>query len=264
MDNLKPAEVISELVHLGAHKAALPAKDILIRGFLSGAFLSFATVLAFTTAIQTHLDVLGALVFPVGFAIIILLGLELVTGNFAVIPMAVMAGETTKSRLAHNWSFAIFGNLVGSLFFGVMFAIYITKAGHSYQGELINKVIAVAESKTLDYKEMGYIAFLVIFVKAVLCNWMVALGVVMGNVSTSTVGKMLSLWLPVFTFFALGLEHCIVNMFVIPTAILLKANITFADWWVWNQIPVILGNLVGGFFFTGVLLFVTFHKKGQL
>jgi formate/nitrite transporter FocA (FNT family) len=90
---------------------------------------------------------------------------------------------------------------------------------------------------------------------------MVAMGVVMGYVSTSTIGKIVALWLPVFTFFALGLEHCVVNMFVIPTAILFKANISMSDWWIWNQIPVIIGNIVGGCFFTGILLYLTYHKK---
>lgn len=261
MDNIKPANIISELIHMGAYKSTLSAKNILIRGFLSGAFLGFATVLAFITAIQTHVDVIGALMFPVGFAMIIILGLELVTGNFAIIPMAVMAKETTFKNLAHNWFYAIVGNLIGSLFFGILFYIYITKAGHTFQSDIIEKIITVAESKTLVYKNLGNTGFLVVFVKAILCNWMVAMGVVMGYVSTSTIGKIVALWLPVFTFFALGLEHCVVNMFVIPSAILFKANISMSDWWIWNQIPVIIGNIVGGCFFTGILLYLTYHKK---
>lgn len=261
MDNIKPAKIISELIQMGAYKSTLSAKNILIRGFLSGAFLGFATVLAYITAIQTHIDVVGALMFPVGFAMIIILGLELVTGNFAIIPMAVMAKETTLKNLAHNWFFAIVGNLLGSLFFGVLFFVYVTKAGHTFHADIIDKIISVAESKTLVYKNLGNTGFLVVFVKAILCNWMVAMGVVMGYVSTSTIGKIVALWLPVFTFFALGLEHCVVNMFVIPTAMLFKANISLSDWWVWNQIPVIIGNIVGGCFFTGILLYLTYHKK---
>ena len=30
------------------------------------------------------------------------------------------------------------------------------------------------------------------------------------------------------------------------------------DWWLWNQIPVTLGNLVGGFVFTGLALYATY------
>ena len=63
------------------------------------------------------------------------------------------------------------------------------------------------------------------------------------------------------TFFALGYEHAIVNMFVIPAGIMLGANVTVADWWLWNEIPVILGNIVGGMLFTGMALYVTARKK---
>jgi formate transporter len=80
----------------------------------------------------------------------------------------------------------------------------------------------------------------------------------MGMTSTSTVGKIAAIWLPIFLFFALGFEHAVVNMFVVPTGMLLGAKVSVADWWLWNQIPVTLGNLVGGFVFTGLALYATY------
>ena len=65
----------------------------------------------------------------------------------------------------------------------------------------------------------------------------------------------------IFIFFAQGFEHSIVNMFVIPTGMMLGAKVTFADWWLWNQIPVTLGNIFGGLIFTGVALYLT-HGPG--
>jgi formate/nitrite transporter FocA (FNT family) len=67
--------------------------------------------------------------------------------------------------------------------------------------------------------------------------------------------------MPILIFFAQGFEHSVVNMFVIPTAMMLGAKISLADWWLWNQIPVTLGNLVGGFLFTGLALFVTYGRS---
>ena len=61
--------------------------------------------------------------------------------------------------------------------------------------------------------------------------------------TTSTVGKIVGAWMPVFMFFAQGFEHTVVNMFVIPTGMMMGAKVTVADWWLWNQIPVTLGNL---------------------
>ncbi|NUM50681.1 MAG: formate/nitrite transporter family protein [Flavobacteriales bacterium] len=261
MDNIKPVQIVSDLTQMGAYKSALSVKDILIRGFLSGAFLGFATVLAFITANQTGIAVLGALAFPVGFVMIILIGLELVTGNFATVPMALMSRQTSLPKLFYNWTFAFIGNLIGSVFFGAMFFIYATKCGHTYDTDIVKKIIAVATDKTIVYKELGTEGIIVCFTKAMLCNWMVTMGVVMGLVSSSTIGKISAIWLPIFTFFALGLEHCVVNMFVVPTGIMLDAPISVSDWWLWNQIPATVGNIIGGFFFTGVLLYLTHYKK---
>lgn len=63
------------------------------------------------------------------------------------------------------------------------------------------------------------------------------------------------------TFFALGYEHAIVNMFVIPAGIMLGADVTIGDWWVYNEIPVLLGNIVGGMIFTGFALYLTARKS---
>ena len=100
------------------------------------------------------------------------------------------------------------------------------------------------------------------FVKGILCNWLVCLGVVMAMCTTSTIGKIAATWLPIFLFFAHGFEHAVVNMFIIPTGMLLGAKVSVVDWWVWNQIPVTLGNLVGGFVFTGLALYAT-YKPGK-
>jgi formate/nitrite transporter FocA (FNT family) len=65
--------------------------------------------------------------------------------------------------------------------------------------------------------------------------------------------------MPIFIFFAQGFEHSVVNMFIIPTGMMMGAKVTVAEWWVWNQIPVTLGNLLGGGVFTGLALYIT-HK----
>lgn len=88
------------MIAAGSSKAKLSPGDMLIRGALSGALLGFATTLAFTGTLQTNLGMVGALIFPVGFVMIVLLGLELVTGNFALLPVAVLDGRATVGQLA--------------------------------------------------------------------------------------------------------------------------------------------------------------------
>jgi len=262
MAYVKPDTVVENLIQAGAAKAKLPVKDILIRGFLSGVFLGYATTLAFTAIAQTGTGIVGALIFPIGFVMIVLLGLELVTGNFALVPMAVMDGRTSFARLASNWAWVFLGNLLGGVFYALLFYVVITKMGNAGIGGVAQKVIAVAEAKTLAYARLGPVdGMIAVFVSAILCNWMVTLGAVMAFTSSSTIGKIAAMWLPIMTFFAQGYEHAVVNMFVIPAGIILGANVSLADWWIWNQIPVTLGNIAGGLIFTGIALYVTYGKK---
>jgi len=263
LDYIKPTQLVEDVANTGAYKSTLSIKDILIKGILSGAFLGFSTTLAYTAATETKLGIVGALVFPVGFVLILLLGLELVTGNFAMLPLARLKGLTSSKNIAYNLFWAFVGNLIGSILYGVLFYISATKLGHISESAIIEKMISVAEGKTLAYKELGQDGMIIAVTKAILCNWMVTVGAFMAFVSSSTIGKIAAMWLPVFLFFAQGFEHAVVNMFVIPTAMMMGADISFSDWWLWNQIPVTIGNFIGGFVFTGLALHLVYKKKKE-
>jgi formate/nitrite transporter FocA (FNT family) len=102
--------------------------------------------------------------------------------------------------------------------------------------------------------------FVTAFVKAMLCNWLVCLGVTMGLASPSLAGKVIGCWLPIFTFFAQGFEHCVVNMSLFPLGLLLDAKATTAEFLLANELPVTLGNLAGGFLFTGLALYLAYQS----
>jgi formate/nitrite transporter len=255
MDYVNADGVVDSMIQAGTKKGNLGAKDLLIRGILSGALLGFATTLALTGTVQSGLGIVGALIFPVGFVMIVLLGLELVTGNFALVPLGVMDGKIRMSSLWFNWYWVFVGNLIG----GVLYALLFVKTLPP-DAPMINTLITISEAKTLGYAKLGYDGLLAAFVKAILCNWMVTLGVVMALTSQSTVGKIVAMWLPILTFFAQGFEHSVVNMFVIPAGMLVGSQTSLSDWWLWNQIPVTAGNIFGGFIFTGLALYLT-HKK---
>lgn len=253
---VSPDAVVGAMVTAGVNKTKLPTRDLLLRGALSGALLAFATTLAFTAAMQTGTGIVGAIVFPAGFVMIVLLGLELVTGNFAVVPLALIAGKASPSGLLRNWGWVFAGNLFGALVYAGLF-IAATRSGAPIEGQLID----LAQAKTIGYQSEGTRGMVELFAKAVLCNWMVTMGVVMAFTSTSTTGKIVAAWLPVTMFFGQGFEHSVVNMFVIPAGMAFGADVSFADWWMWNQIPVTAGNIVGGALFTGLALYVTHMKR---
>ncbi len=262
-DYVKPAEVVSEALAAAERKATLPARDLLVRGLLAGAILGIATSLAFVTTSQGLPPIAGAILFPVGFVILVLLGLELATGNFSLLTQGFAAGRVSAANLARNWTLVYIANLAGSIFYAALFVLAITNFGANDGGPLGEAVRQAAQKKTLAYMALGAKGWGAAFVKAILCNWMVTLGAMMAFVSRSTSGKVAAMWLPILTFFAQGYEHSIVNMYVIPAGILLKAPIPLGTWWIWNQIPVTLGNIAGGAILTGLALHATYHPRAE-
>jgi len=205
--------------------------------------------------------IVGAILFPVGFVILVLLGMELVTGNFALLPAGVMAGTVRVTMLLRNWGWVYLGNLIGSVLYAVLFYLVITNWRTGNGGAVADLLKQVAQKKTLAYAALGYRGWGTALVKAVLCNWMVTIGTVLALVSRSTVGKIAAMWLPIMTFFALGFEHSVVNMFLIPSGMILGASISLGQALFWNLLPVTLGNLFAGTLLTGMALYLTYPTE---
>jgi formate/nitrite transporter len=261
MDYKKPAEVVEAMIQSGTDKIKLSNLDLLIRGILSGAILGCGTTLAITATTQTGFAIVGAAIFPACFIIVVLMGFELVTGSFAILPAAYFNGNIGFAAMIKNLSIVFTANLLGGLLYAVLFWISATNLGHSNACPVIAAVVKLAEAKTIGYAQFGAAGTLTAITKGILCNWLVTLGVVMAMTSTSTIGKIMAGWLPVFIFFAQGFEHAVVNMFVIPAGMLLGAKVTVADWWLYNQLPVTLGNICGGVILTALALYITFRSK---
>lgn len=264
MDYVDPVGVTRAMIEAAAAKIKLPVGQLLLRGALSGALLAFATSLAFASNAQGLPPLVGAIIFPVGFAMIVVLGLELVTGSFAVIPLTVLEGETGIGGAAINLAWVFTGNLLGALLYAVMLTAVQTQLYRQAPAGAAALIVAAAEAKTLGYEKLGAAGFVIAFIKGILCNWMVCMGVVMAMTSRSTLGKIVASWLPILTFFAQGFEHSVVNMFLIPAGMLMGAKVSLRQWLLWNQIPVTLGNFLGGSVFVGLALYLAFARRKAL
>lgn len=263
MDYVVPTEIVSDALNAAVKKASLSPIDMLIRGALAGAFLGYATSLVFVALSQGLPGLVGAIIFPVGFVMLVLLGFELATGNFALLPAALMGGRISAGSMIRNWVWVYIGNLLGSLLYAVLFYLAITSFGSNNGAALGDGLRAAAEKKTLAFAALGMGGIGTAFIRAVLCNWMVTVGTMLAFTSRSTIGKIFAMWLPITIFFAHGYEHSIVNMFVIPAGMLLGAHVSIGQWWLWNQIPVTLGNMLAGGLFTGAALWYTYARKRE-
>lgn len=264
MSYISPGEFVKTMVDAGESKLFMATRDVLIRSFMAGAILAIAVALAVTAAVQTGIPIVGALIFPVGFCILNLLGFDLLTGVFALVPLALFNKRpgATFNGLLKNWGLVALGNLLGALTTAVLIGIAWTFAFTTEPGAAGQAIARAAEARTLGFAEHGAAGWLTVFVKGILCNWMVSVGVVGAMLSKDVIGKVIAMWMPILIFFGLVFEHAVVNMYLFPLGMMMGAPITIADWLIWNEIPVILGNLVGGLLLTGMVLYATHLKPG--
>lgn len=262
MSYVKPADFAGQMIDAGESKVFMSTKDTLVRAYMAGAILALAAAFAVTIATNTGVFLIGALLFPVGFCILYLLGFDLLTGVFTLAPLAWFAkrpGVTWKGIL-RNWGLVFVGNFAGAMTTAIFMAIIFTMGFSDEPNAVGQKLMAIGHSRTIGYAEAGPAGMLTLFIRAVMCNWMVSTGVVAAMMSTSVSGKVIGMWMPILIFFYLGFEHSIVNMFLFPIGILLGAQFTWGDYLLFNEIPTVLGNLVGGLTFVGAMIYTTHYK----
>jgi len=259
---VNPPDVATKMIDAGEAKVHMSTKDTVIRAYMAGAILALAAAFAITITVNTGSPLVGALLFPVGFCMLYLLGYDLLTGVFTLVPMALFdrrPGVTVRSML-RNWGLVFLGNFAGAMTVAVFMAINFTTGFNEAPNEIGQQLGEIGESRTVGYAEAGAGGLLTLFIRAVLCNWMVSTGVVAAMMSESVSGKVIGMWMPIIVFFYMGFEHSIVNMFLFPSGILLGGSFTWGDYLLWNEIPTIVGNVVGGLTFVGAMIYATHYK----
>jgi formate/nitrite transporter len=259
MSYLVPSEFVTKMVDAGESKIFMSTRDTVIRAYMAGAILALAAAFAVMVNVQTGYPIIGAILFPVGFCMLYLLGFDLLTGVFVLSPLALIDKRpgVTVGGVLRNWGLVFIGNFLGALTVAVMMSIVYTY-GFSTPPDKVGAVIAgIGEARTLGYAKYGAAGMLTLFIRGMLCNWMVSTGVVGAMISTTVPGKVIAMWMPIMVFFAMVFEHSVVNMFLFPSALIMGGHFSIMDYFIWNEIPTVIGNLVGGLSFTGLTLYAT-------
>jgi len=259
MAYIEPSEFVTKMVDQGESKIYMSAKDTIVRAFMAGAILGLAAVFAITVGVKSGSPILGACLFPVGFIMLYLMKFDLLTGVFTLVPLALIDKRpgVTVNQVLRNWGLVFVGNFAGALMTAFFMSFILTYGYNTDGGAIAAKVATIGESRTVGYQEHGIAGWFTIFIRGMLCNWMVSMGVVGAMISTSATGKMAAMWMPVMLFFFMGFEHSIVNMFLFPFSMIMGGEFTVYDYLLWNELPTALGNLFGGFFLVGLPLYIT-------
>jgi formate/nitrite transporter len=238
VDAYAPAEIASRVEASGVVKAGLAADKLLVLAILAGVFVGLGA--AFYTVVIADpglgdgpTRLLGGVAFSLGLVLVVVAGAELFTGN-AMIVMAWADGRVTTGALARNWLLSFVGNAIGGI--GLAVAIYLT--GLLATGPQHDTAVRIAEAKMA-------LPPLEAFVRGVLCNVLVCLAVWLCFAARSLTDKVLAVVFPITAFVALGFEHSIANLYLLPVGLLAgaKGGVVGA---LGNLVPVTLGNIVGG------------------
>jgi formate/nitrite transporter len=283
-----PAKMCTLAGNAGVYKSKLPTFQLLLRGFLAGAYIAIGSALATicSTGVAANSgpgisNLITGAVFPVGLIAIVLTGAELFTGDCMLIPMAAMMKRASWSNMIRAWIWVYIGNLIGSVFYAyLMVAGPLVTGGEA--GFAVNafgmRAVEIAVAKTLTYKVAGGWGLWSCFLKGIGCNFLVNIAILLALTADDVVGKFFGIWFPIMAFVSTGLEHSVANMYFLPTGLMLVdkypevitkvggllakfGGLNLVDMWFWNELPATLGNIVGGFIFISVFYFYAFRKE---
>ena len=270
VDDLTPAEVATKAVGVGVKKAGLDFWTMFVLALFGGAFIAIGAVLATTVGTNGAEfpyglnALLKGLIFTVGLILVIVAGAELFTGNNLML-IAVLNKKITLGKMLRNWGVVYIGNLIGSV---IVALIMVMSKQYTFAGGAIGKTaLTIANTKSgLEFwSALGL---------GIMCNILVCLAVWMTFSARTTAGKILAIIPPISAFVAAGFEHSVANMYFIPVGLFIKAfnpefaaqagefaNLSWANFFVKNLLPVTIGNIIGGAIFISAAYWFIYLRK---
>jgi len=272
---LSPDLIAEQVVENACKKANTKVSRLLVLGILAGAFIAFASegsnAAIYNIPWAGVGKALAGALFSTGLMLVIIAGSELFTGNTLMVA-ALAQKRISWGGMLKNWVTVYIGNFIGA----VLIAWFIFMSG---QLDFSSGLLGGFTIKMAAYKvSMG---FTKAFFMGIMCNWLVSLAVWMAYGAKDMTGRLLAIFFPIWLFITSGFEHCVANMYYIPTGIMAKSNpiwveqaislgastekinsLNWLNFLTHNLLPVTLGNIVGGVVFTGMAYwFVYLYKK---
>lgn len=251
---LSPKEISDRVESIGISKTQMPIVQIMLLGILAGAYIGLGAM--FYTIVKSDSSLgfatsqlLSGLAFSLGLILVSVGGAELFTGNNLLL-LAWAKKKITAFAVLKNWTLIILANLIGAL----ILAYIIYWSGHT---DMNNGAIAETYVKVANNK--ASLSFTHAFFKGILCNILVCLSVWMAYAGQTIVDKVMGILFPITAFVAAGFEHSVANMYVFSIGLLEKSDVVYQATELTlmsaasNIIPVLLGNIIGGGVFVGLV-----------
>lgn len=269
-----PAEIASLVSKSGVTKSMLSLPKMILLGLMAGAFIAFGGA-ASDVAMHGVADVglarvVAGVIFPVGLMLVVFTGSELFTGNCLMI-IPTLEKKIKPVSMIKNLVTVYISNFVGAMIIDLL--IFFSGQLNYSNGGLGAFTIKVALAKTTINPATAIIS-------GILCNILVCLAIVMATGATDAIGKIFGVFFPICAFVVCGFEHCVANMFYIPTGVMAAmnpeyvakaqelygitaqqcqnlANLSGCE----SLLFVTIGNIIGGMVFVGLPFYFAYIRK---
>lgn len=233
----------------------------LVSALYGGAFVGVAVVLLISTSAPLVAQGAGgakltqAAVFGVALTLVVFAGAELFTGVVMVMLQGLMHRTVRLAEAAAVCAAAWIGNLVGSVLFARLVASSGVLSSGAPAGRTTTQMALLAGMVHTKSALTGGQLFL----RAVLCNFLVCLGLWMATRASSDAAKLICLWWSLLAFIGSGFEHCVANMTVFALGLFRHVPGATVTEMSRNLLFTTLGNVVGG----GILVGLAYSYIGS-
>lgn len=208
-----------------------------LRAVMAGFFIDVAMIFSnvvgnvFSATLPQWGKFLGAIVFSIAVLLISMVGGELFTGNNMVMAFGAYDHKVSWGEAGKVWLISYIGNFVGCAILALIFVGAGASGTADYYAGFMGNKLAIPVGQ--------------MFLRAVLCNFFVCLGVLCGMKLKSEAARFLMIVMCISGFVVSGFEHCIANMGNFVAGGLLVPGLSITAM-LKSMVVVTLGNMVGG------------------
>ena len=272
LDAYAPREIAVRVEAAAIAKTQAPFLSTLVLALLAGAFIAFGAMFYTVVITETGLGfgptrLLGGLAFSLGLVLVIVGGAELFTGD-NLVAMAWADRRIGAAAVVKLWLVVYVGNFAGALGAAVLMRLSgaLDLGGHAVGATAIGIAVAKVQLPLIEA-----------FFRGLMCNALVCLAVWLYYAAHTVSGKILAIVMPISAFVALGFEHSIANIYMIPIGIVAAIEPLAAarsglepaalqaltvGGFLHNLVAVTLGNVVGGSIFVALVYYLVYRRGG--
>jgi len=235
---------------------SLPA--YIVHSMMAGSYLGLIVVMTFLfggAMFQTTFEPLRgfvmAAVFGGALSLVIVAGSELFTGNNMIMTIGGLSGRVGWNGIMKVWTWSWVGNFIGSILVGAM----------AWQAGVLGGAAPLLEA--VGGAKMSR-ELVPLFLRAMLCNWLVCLAVWSNFQLENTSAKLIMIWWCLLAFIGSGYEHSIANMTILFAANVVPHTSAAVSWagMGYNLAVVTAGNIASGVLFMGAAYYYISSSYG--